>query len=121
VRLAEAARKLVDQPVTDVETLAGHAVDRNHLLAAVLAELNTVLIAFERDGFEPLRDEWQRRHVHQGQPVVLTLAGGPAEHGVARGVAGDGALLVETTAGLRRFHSGEVSVRAAGSMTGCKA
>jgi BirA family biotin operon repressor/biotin-[acetyl-CoA-carboxylase] ligase len=33
--------------------------------------------------------------------------------GVARGIADDGALVVDTPAGPRRFHAGEVSLRGA--------
>jgi hypothetical protein len=34
------------------------------------------------------------------------------EHaGIVAGVADDGALQLQTTAGLRRFHSGELSLR----------
>jgi biotin-(acetyl-CoA carboxylase) ligase len=40
--------------------------------------------------------------------------GARADTGIARGVGGDGALLIETARGLIPFHSGDVSVRAAG-------
>lgn len=116
VRLPPSARAHIDQAVTDVESIVGtpegEVLDRNALLAALLTELNRVLLAFEREGFAPLRDEWQRRHVHQGCAVQLTLPGGQRETGVARGVAVDGSLLIETAHGLRPFHSGDVSLRA---------
>ncbi len=113
VRLSSAVDTRIDQPATDLETVLGHAVDRNQLLAALLLELNRVLLEFERQGFEPFRDDWQRRHVHQGCAVRLTLPGGLREAGVARGVSADGSLLLETTRGVRPFHSGDVSLRAA--------
>jgi BirA family biotin operon repressor/biotin-[acetyl-CoA-carboxylase] ligase len=59
-----------------------------------------------------LRDEWQRRHVHQDCAVRLTLPSGASESGVARGVGADGSLLLETARGVRPFHSGDVSLRA---------
>jgi BirA family biotin operon repressor/biotin-[acetyl-CoA-carboxylase] ligase len=42
----------------------------------------------------------------------LELPDGSVADGIAEGVADDGALLLATQAGPRRFHSGEVSVRA---------
>ncbi len=114
VRLPAAAVARIDQPAADLETLTGHAVDRNALLAALLNELNRVLLEFERHGFQPFREDWQRRHVHQGAHVRLTLPGGASEAGVARGVGADGSLLLETARGVRPFHSGDVRLRAAG-------
>jgi BirA family transcriptional regulator, biotin operon repressor / biotin---[acetyl-CoA-carboxylase] ligase len=111
VRLSPAVHTRIDQAAVDIETITGHAVDRNRLLAALLAEFNRVLLQFERAGFQPFRDAWQRRHVHQGCEVQLTLHGGARETGVARGVGADGALLLETARGVRPFHSGDVSVR----------
>lgn len=103
----------VDQPVADLETAAGMPVDRNRLLALLLAELAAVLELFARGGFAPLRGEWQALHAHQDQRVRLTLPDGSAVTGRARGVAEDGALLLETDHGVVRHHSGEVSLRAA--------
>ena len=122
VRLAPALTPRIDQAVADLETLwdaagAPHA-DRNVLLAALLGELNRVLLAFERAGFQAFREEWQRRHVHQGCPVRLTLSGGVRESGLARGVRDDGALLIETARGLKPFHSGDVSLRGMRSAAG---
>jgi BirA family biotin operon repressor/biotin-[acetyl-CoA-carboxylase] ligase len=113
VRLGAAADKRIDQPAADLETACGRAIDRNALLAALLTELNAVLFEFERTGFQPLRGEWQRRHVHQARHVHLALPGGVHESGVARGVDDSGALLLETAQGMRKFHSGDVSLRTA--------
>lgn len=116
VRLPASAAAQIGQPVADLETLMGidgaRALDRNQLLAAVLGELNATLLEFERAGFGAFRDDWQRRHVHQGCPVKLTLSGGASASGLARGVRDDGALLLETAQGLKPFHSGDVSLRA---------
>ena len=72
-RLPDALRERIDQPVTDLAQIAGAAVDRNRLLAMLLIDLAEVLDEFAQAGFAPLRDEWQRSHVYQGQPVRLTL------------------------------------------------
>ncbi|HTE13668.1 MAG TPA: biotin--[acetyl-CoA-carboxylase] ligase [Burkholderiales bacterium] len=114
VRLSPAVSTRIDQAAADIETLCGRAVDRNQLLAMVLNEFNRVLLEFERAGFQAFREDWQRRHVHQGCPVRLMLPGGTSESGLARGVGNDGALLLETARGVRPFHSGDVSLRATG-------
>ena len=41
----------------------------------------------------------------------MLLPDGRELQGVARGVADDGILLVETAAGLQRFSAGEISLR----------
>ena len=111
-RLPVALRDRIDQPAVDLEAACGAAPDRNRALALLLFELASVMDAFAQDGFAPLRDEWQRRHVYQRQPVRLALPDGAVVSGIAEGVAEDGALLLTTQAGQRRFHSGEVSLRA---------
>jgi BirA family transcriptional regulator, biotin operon repressor / biotin---[acetyl-CoA-carboxylase] ligase len=111
VRVSEAARARIDQPVADLEEACGAAPERNRLLATVLIELDRVLETFASEGFAPLRAEWQRAHAHQGKRVTLTLPGGVRQAGVARGVAEDGSFLLETRAGVKRFHSGDISLR----------
>lgn len=101
----------VDQPVADLETATAAPVDRNQLLASLLAELAVVLERFAAGGFAPLREEWQSLHAHQNQAVRLILPDGREVIGCARGVADDGVLLLETAAGIARHHSGEVSLR----------
>jgi len=113
VRLSESVRKRVDQPITDLETACGKTLDRNEVLARSLVELHRVLEGFARDGFGALHGEWQRRHAYQGRVVTLALPDGKVESGVARGVADDGALLVETATALRRYHTGDITLRPA--------
>jgi len=114
VRLSDATRARIGQAATDLESATGTAPDRNWLLAGVLIELDRVLEAFGRNGFAPLRDEWQHLHAQQGKRVTLMLPGGARRSGRARGVAEDGALLLETAAGTQRFHSGEITLRPSG-------
>jgi BirA family biotin operon repressor/biotin-[acetyl-CoA-carboxylase] ligase len=113
VRLSAATRARISQPAADLEEACGEAPDRNRLLAGVLVELDRALEAFSRDGFAPVRAEWQRRHAHQDRRVTLALPGGGSLTGRALGVAEDGALLLETRAGTQRYHSGEITLRSA--------
>ena len=112
-RLDDFTRSRIDQAVTDL-VAAGAPRDRNRVLGRVLAHLAEVLQAFSVHGFGPLRKEWESYHVYAARPVTLRLPDGAQEEGTVAGVSDDGALLLQTSAGLRRFHSGEVSLWAAG-------
>lgn len=115
VCLSAAARDKIDQAVTDLSGVLGEMPSRNALLANILAHLHDVLTQFERDGFAALREEWQVAHAYHGRTVSLYLPSGVQERGEVHGVADDGALLVRTKAGVQRFASGEISLRAATS------
>ena len=114
VRLSEATEARIGQPAADLERACGAVPDRNRLLARVLVELDGVLRPFAQEGFAPLRAEWERRHAHQGRRVTLVLPDGTRSSGRARGVAEDGSFLLETRAGTKRFHSGEIGLRPSG-------
>ncbi len=113
VRLSDGTRARIGQPAAELEKVCGAAPDRNRLLARVLAELAATLDTFGREGFAPLRAEWQRRHAHQGKRVTLTFPDGSRQAGRAAGVAEDGSFLLETRAGTKRYHSGEITLRPA--------
>lgn len=110
VRLPRAVIDALDQPAADLADVAGD-VDRNVLLAGLLRELATWIDRFNAHGFAPLEAEFRRWHVLQGRPVTVSLASGERVDGVVDSVAPDGALVLATSGGIRRFHGGEVSVR----------
>lgn len=107
-----AAAAGIDQPVTDLRSI-GCAASRNALLAAQLHQLGEVLPAFAASGFAPFHAEWNQRHAWRGLRVQLLDSVAGATSGTALDAAPDGALLVETTTGLRRIVSGDVSLRRA--------
>lgn len=111
VRLPEAVRARVDQPVTDLAACGGHE-DRNVLLATLLRELAEGIDRFQAHGFADLEPEFRRLHVLQDVEVTVALPDGARVSGRVAGTDGDGALLLDTAEGRRRFHGGEVSVRA---------
>jgi len=107
----EALTRQVGQSVTDLHAHLGW-VDRNDLLLHLITALDEDLARFERDGFAAFHDDWHACHAHQDEQVCIQPGKGEAISGVARGVDAQGALLLETSAGLCTFHSGEVSLRA---------
>jgi BirA family biotin operon repressor/biotin-[acetyl-CoA-carboxylase] ligase len=111
VRLDETVRKRIDQPAADLRS-AGLPLQRNRVLGRVLVHLADALAGFARDGFAPLKSEWESYHLLASRPVWVSVPSGEAVGGVVAGVDDGGALLVQTPSGLRRFHSGDVSLRA---------
>lgn len=83
-------------------------VDLVRLARAVLEGLEGAVGTAYGDPAEALR-RWKARSVTLGHPVHVV--GAETFDGVAEDVAGDGALLVRTAAGVRRVVAGEVSLR----------
>lgn len=109
--LPDEVQRQVDQPASSLSQLTAPPPERNRLLATLLRELATVLADFAAHGFAPLQQEWESHHAAQGRPVRLLLPDGNTLQGVARGVAADGRLRLETEHGEQLFNSGEVSLR----------
>ena len=82
--------------------------ERNYLLAFILRALQDTLQEFASNGFATLRAEWESHHAMQGKTVRLRLPDGKTRIGVARGVTGNGALVLETTEGMQTINSGEM-------------
>ena len=112
VRLPPKARHNIAQPVTDLASIdRERALDRNRLLAFILAELYAMLERYARDGFAPFVAEWQRRHALQKKPVRVLLPDGSVAAGEVVGVDASGALVLDQRGRRMRFVSGEVSLR----------
>jgi BirA family biotin operon repressor/biotin-[acetyl-CoA-carboxylase] ligase len=116
VRLPDTAKRDIDQPVSDLTAVAGRSgapIDRNRLLARVVAELASAFTAYADTGFPPFAAEWQRRHAYQGKPVNLLLPDGASVKGTVAGVDSAGALVLADGPRRARFLSGEISLRRA--------
>jgi BirA family biotin operon repressor/biotin-[acetyl-CoA-carboxylase] ligase len=96
--------------IAAVADACARPVGRNALAAALLDELLGMLEAFEGLGFAAFRDEWIALDALGGRAVRLVSGDGLIE-GVSRGVDAEGALLIDSGGQLRRFVSGEASLR----------
>ncbi|MCC7199194.1 MAG: biotin--[acetyl-CoA-carboxylase] ligase [Gammaproteobacteria bacterium] len=96
--------------VADLAGDAGIAASRNALAAALINRLVPLLEEFEAQGFEPFAGEWTQADALRGLPARVQ-AGDTTIEGVARGIDADGALLLEAGGQLKRFISGEASLR----------
>ena len=116
VKLPQHARKDIPVPVTDLAAVAGRKappIDRNQLLADLLAELAAVLDVYANEGFAPFAAEWQHRHAYQGKAVRLLLPDGAIVTGKVAGVDASGALVLADGPRRARFLSGEITLRRA--------
>lgn len=113
VRAGEALSERVGLPVADLEAACGRRLDRNAVLVEVARALADVLRVFEREGFAAFRDEWASLHLWQDAPVAVHEPDGHVMLGRAAGVDAQGALLLDTGAGLKPILSGDVSLRRA--------
>ena len=88
-------------------------VSPNAMANALLAELENVLEALERQGFAALKNEFEAACLTLHHPVSVLDANGKERFcGTAVGVDNAGDLLVEDAAGVcRAVNAGEVSVR----------
>lgn len=85
---------------------------REQVLAAVLRSLGEVLDHLATHGFASLREEWISLNVWQDRPVRV-IEDVRSLHGICRGVDDEGALLLESEAGVLRVRGGDVSLREA--------
>jgi BirA family biotin operon repressor/biotin-[acetyl-CoA-carboxylase] ligase len=84
---------------------------RNALAAVLITQIVRGLPIFEKDGLKAFAEEWRGADALRGRQIdVHTLEG--VSRGLARGIDLHGALVVETPQGVRRFISGDVTVRA---------
>ena len=100
---------------TSLSILAGHAVDRRQLLAAILCEMEALYAAAQEQGFAPIFDAWRELSVTLGKDVRV-LGVGETFEGRAADIDETGALLVDTEHGRRRVLAGDVSIRPKGWM-----
>ncbi|MDR0997191.1 MAG: biotin--[acetyl-CoA-carboxylase] ligase [Zoogloeaceae bacterium] len=87
--------------------------ERAELLAALVGELGRTLAAFDAEGLAAVKDAWQARHIWQDQAVRLIENDRTVVEGICRGIDTEGALLVQTPAGISRFLAGDLSLRQA--------
>jgi BirA family biotin operon repressor/biotin-[acetyl-CoA-carboxylase] ligase len=95
---------------TDLASAGVTAPSRNDVAATLVSACVRGLIEFEREGLKPFAEEWRAADALRGKVVSVSAADGTAR-GLARGIDLHGALLIETAQGVRRFLSGDVTLR----------
>ena len=110
VQASNTEMSAVDQPWIGLESGLGRRVSRNELAGRIINHLLAAIQEFELDGLTPFLEEWKAHDCYAGKEVMLHLPEGDIR-GVVRGVDNTGALLLAQAGEVRRFHSGEISMR----------
>lgn len=97
---------------TDLRSAGLKGASRNEVAAALIGACLKGLQEFERAGLKPLIEEWREADALNGRAVEVRAGEGHTK-GIARGVDLHGSLLVETPQGVKRFISGDVTLRPA--------
>ena len=90
----------------------GHRCDRVSVANTLFTRLNIRYDETVTNGFSAVRPEWERYSALTGKRVTIVDAG-TREEGVVKGIDTDGALLLETSSGLRRIIAGDVTLEGA--------
>lgn len=113
MRASSAGMETIDQPWIDLESELGRRAGRNEMAGRLINHLLAAIKVFEKDGLTSFLYEWEGCDSYAGHEVTLILPEGNIR-GVVRGVDNSGALLLAQAGEMRRFYSGEISMRAAG-------
>jgi BirA family transcriptional regulator, biotin operon repressor / biotin---[acetyl-CoA-carboxylase] ligase len=90
----------------------GHPCDRVAVANTLFTRLNTRYDECVTRGFAAVRPHWERYSALTGKRVTVVDAG-TREEGVVKGIDADGALLLETSSGLKRVIAGDVTLEGA--------
>ncbi|MDD2367591.1 MAG: biotin--[acetyl-CoA-carboxylase] ligase [Desulfuromonadaceae bacterium] len=98
-------------PATSLFLESGVKTDRSRFTEIMLTELDLLYTDFMKYGFEPIREEWQKRCNAKGCRVMVTDSGTPCSSGRFEGIDSDGAMLLRTDDEvLYRITSGDVRI-----------
>jgi BirA family biotin operon repressor/biotin-[acetyl-CoA-carboxylase] ligase len=111
--LSDQLKQQIDQPSTAIANIGNHEIDPNELLGRLLYELQNVLIEYEQVGFVGFKAAWLAAHAYQDEKVRMLHPDGTETIGFIHDIADDGALMIDTQEGLKRFTAGEISLRVA--------
>jgi len=109
IRLPDLVAAQIDQPYTDLAD-SGIALDRNTIAAAVLSQLISVMGEFERHGFSAMIERWNKFDCFVNQKVELII-GQRTIAGIAKGVDGQGGIVLLSDDGEQTYFGGEISLR----------
>ncbi len=96
--------------VADLSAAGAARPARNAIAAKLIESCIGGLLEFEQQGLRAFMEEWRRVDALRGRTVTVA-SGDERTRGLARGVDLTGALLIENPQGVRKFVTGEVSVR----------
>lgn len=111
-RLPASVASGIDQPCIDLFSM-DVALSRNRIAALILDELAVTLGILDVQGFSVFVDAWMQYDYLRDKDICLQQ-GDVLLYGIARGIAGNGYLLVEQGGETTAIGFGEISVRKQG-------
>ncbi len=116
VALSAASRAAIEAGGVSVAAVADALIappSRNQLVGTILEELFGMLSRFAEQGFAPFHAPWSALDALRGRRVRI-ISGERQVTGVSQGIDPDGTLVIAVGKEMRRFTSGEVSLRLEG-------
>lgn len=100
----------IDQPWINLRDIVGKNISRNNISSSVINHLIIAIDNFKKYGFSFFKENWIKRDIFFNKNIQLTTSSTSIE-GIGRGVNNHGALLLETSDGIKSFYGGEISAR----------
>lgn len=107
IRMPMSANAQIDQPYTDLSVHSSSPPDRNKIVATLINQLSRGLEQFNESGFAPLQSSWDSLDVYRNN-IVEVRAGSNVVEGRVLGVSNTGALVLDTSHGLKVISGGEL-------------
>ena len=107
--MPEESAEKVNQPWTDIATHTEIEIDRNELVAEIIASLTNRLIAHQNQE-STFVHEWQTQDYFYNKPVKL-ISGDKEIYGLCKGIDDQGALMLESEGVIKPMYGGELSLR----------
>ncbi len=85
-------------------------LSRNKIIAQIVQILLQVLPQFSANGLAAYTTRWNALHAFADRQITVN-SGSTSLNGVAKGIDEQGALLLEDHAGVKKIHSGELSLK----------
>ncbi|MBC8954971.1 bifunctional biotin--[acetyl-CoA-carboxylase] ligase/biotin operon repressor BirA [Xenorhabdus sp. PB62.4] len=109
ISMSSEQQKSINQRWTNLQQ-AGMTIERNKLIAEIIAKLKETLTQFENEGLSPFIPRWLKLDNFINRPVKLII-GEQEIHGIARGIDQQGALLLDINGVITPYIGGEISLR----------
>jgi len=116
ISLTHSQGAAIEQPWVSLDQLMPHETPRrNYLVSLLVNNVADVLRDFDRKGFKSYASDWKQCDAYIGRQVVISQAAGQKAVGIYRGIDDDGLLILDCDGEIKKFSSGDVSVRHAQS------
>ncbi len=102
----------IDQPWTDLKTLAGKKPDRNAFASMFIKQLDMVINEYKQHRLDNLVSQWNELNAFADKEVEI-ISATRTKAGLCKGIDNNGALLLELLddGSVERIYGGEVSLR----------